>query len=186
MPKDIAGVILNALEQGAEQEGLDIVSVQVSGPGSHPTVSVRIDTLADGDITMDEVVSHTDWVSQVVEAVDPFPGSYELEVSSPGLDRPLRRLSDFDRFVGQKAEVVLTQELDGRRKGTGEIVGTEEQNVEIKLDGSSQLWSFPIDLIKNAHIKPDYAAIFANAKKSQADGDIDDDIEEDIEDSEDL
>lgn len=172
MPKDMTSIILDALEAGAAQEGLDIVDVEVVGPADHRTVRVRIDTLDDGDIDMQTVIDHTPWVSQVVEAVDPFPGAYELEVSSPGIDRPLRRLGDFARFAGSEAEVHLAPTVEGRRKGTGVIQGADEAAGTVTLalqDGEA--WTFPIQALATAKIKPDYAAIFSAAKAASAKAD---------------
>lgn len=165
---DAAGRILEALEQGAQEEGLDIVSVEVAGPAGRPTVRVRIDTLGDAPIDMDEVTARTPWVSQVVEGVDPFPGAYELEVSSPGIDRPLRRPSDFARFAGEQAEVSLREKVDGRGRGTGVIEGVEGDVVTLSVDGSP--WAFSVGQLKSARLKPDYAKIFAQAKEAPADG----------------
>lgn len=159
----VAQRILEALESRASEEGLDIVSVEVAGPQGHPVVRVRIDTLGDGDIDMDDVCARTPWVSDVVEALDPFPGAYELEVSSPGLDRPLRRESDFSRFVGERAEVRVIVEAGERSKGTGPIMSVEDGRVTLEIDGSP--WTFEISSLREAHLKPDYDKIFAAAKE---------------------
>lgn len=156
-----AQAILERLEQGAAQEGVDIVSVEVVGMKDHPVVRVRIDNLDESPIDMDQVVSHTPWVSQVVEDLDPFVDGYELEVSSPGLDRPLRKTHDFERFAGQRVEVSLTSMVDGRMKGTGLLRGAEDGRITVELDGKE--WSFEVGQVKACRIKPDYAAVFAQA-----------------------
>ena len=156
--------VLEALEQGAADQGLDIVDVELSGPGSHPTLRVRIDLLEGGPIDMDRVTACTPWVSEVVEALDPIAGSYELEVSSPGIDRPLRRPSDFARFVGERAEVSSVEPVDGRRSWTGEIVGADDEAVTLEVDGAS--FAIPFAAIKKAKLKPDYEKLMAEAKKA--------------------
>lgn len=163
--KDKAAEILAALEAGSEQEGLDIVDVEVVGPANHPTVRVRIDVLGEGAIDMDEVCARTPWVSQVLEELDPFPGAWELEVSSPGLDRPLRRACDFARFVGERAEVRATRQIDGRGKGVGVIAGVEGDVVTLDIDGTG--WQIPLADIARAQLKPDFDKIFAAAKASE-------------------
>jgi ribosome maturation factor RimP len=157
-----AEAILERLEAAAPQEGLDIVSVEVTGPGDHPIIRVRIDTLDDEPIDMQGVVDHTPWVSGIVEDLDPFPDAYELEVSSPGLDRPLRRARDFGRFVGSRAEASLTQMVGGRMKGTGTIESVDGELVTMSVDGNP--WTFDISQLRTARLKPDYAQIFAQAK----------------------
>lgn len=159
--------ILEALEAGAAEQGLDIVSVEVGGPSDHPTLRVRIDVLEGGPIDMERVTAATPWVSGVVEALDPFPGSYELEVSSPGVERPLRRLRDFEAHVGERAEVVLNSPVDGRRSWTGEIAGVEGEAVLLAVDG--QTVALAVSDMKSAKVKPDFDALFAEAKKAEKD-----------------
>lgn len=160
-----AEAILARLEEGAEQEGVDIVGVEVVGVRDHPVVRVRIDNLDGSAIDMEQVVSHTPWVSQVVEDLDPFVDGYELEVSSPGLDRPLRRERDFARFAGERVEVSLTAMVAGRMKGTGVLLGAADGQATVDLDG--QEWTFGVDQVKSARIKPDFAAVFAQAAKRE-------------------
>ena len=94
--------LVDALERVAADHGADIVDVEVVGASKAPCVRVRVDHADEpaGPITLDEVAAHTGWVNEVVEQIDPFPGAYTVEVSSPGLDRPLRRPRDFERFAG--------------------------------------------------------------------------------------
>lgn len=169
-----AELVLAALEAGAAEQGLDIVSVEVGGPAGHPTLRVRVDTLQGGPIDMESVAAATPWVSQVVEEIDPFPGAYELEVSSPGLDRPLRRESDFARYVGERAEVRTSQPVADRSRGTGVITSAVDGVVTIDVDGTS--WAVPFADIREARLKPDYTKIFAAAKDSGTlDGPVADD-----------
>lgn len=157
-------LILTALEEGAAEQGLDIVSVELSGPANHPTLRVRIDLLEGGLIDMDRVTASTPWVSEVVETLDPFPGSYELEVSSPGIERPLRRACDFARFAGERAEVVTREPVENRRNFTGTIVSAGEEAVVIEVDGTA--YEVALGLVKTAKLKPDFDKIFAAAKKA--------------------
>jgi ribosome maturation factor RimP len=154
--------ILDRLEQAAPDRGLDIVSVEVTGPAKRPVVRVRIDTLSGSPIDMQKVVDETPWVSSIVEELDPFPDAYDLEVSSPGIDRPLRRARDFERFAGERAEVVLQVEAQGRKKGTGVIRGVSGETVTLEIDGSP--WQFLVSEVRTARLKPDYDRIFAQAK----------------------
>lgn len=163
-PDGIEGRVLAALEEGASAQGLDIVSVETSGPKSHPTLQVRIDTLEGGPIDMDRVAEATPWVSSVLDAIDPFPGPWELEVSSPGIDRPLRRLSDFAAFVGQRAEVTVAREDGGVRTIVGVIARAEDGVVALDADG--EVVEAPIAQVRKARLKPDFDAIMAAAKKA--------------------
>ncbi len=161
----VEALVLEALEREAAGRGLDIVSVEVSGPAAHPTLRVRIDELEGGPIDMERVTAATPWVSEVVEALDPFPGAYELEVSSPGIERPLRRARDFAAHLGARAEVVAREPVDGRRSWIGEILASDEGSVTLGVDGRA--CAIPLDLVRQARLKPDFDAIMAAAKKAE-------------------
>lgn len=165
-PDDACSAILEALELAAPAEGLDIVSVELGGTRQHPLVRVRIEALDGSEADMQSIVERTPWVSQVIEELDPFPGSYELEVSSPGLDRPLRRARDFERFMGEEAEATLLEAVDGRKKGSGSITGVDGSAITLTVDG--KVWSFDLAQLKSARLKPDYAALFAAAQHREA------------------
>lgn len=155
--------VLAALEERAGEQGLDIVSVEVSGPSSHPTLRVRVDLVEGGPIDMDRVTAVTPWVAGVVEALDPFSGAYELEVSSPGIDRPLRRPDDFVAFTGEKVEFDSLKPIEGRKSWTGILKGFENGCALVEVDGIVE--ELPLSNMKRCHIKPDYEKIFAAAKQ---------------------
>ena len=157
-------LVLEALEAHAAERGLDIVDVEVAGPASHPTLRVRIDTLEGDTIDMDTVCAQTAWVSEVVEGLDPFADAYELEVSSPGVDRPLRKEADFTRFAGETVVFDARSAVDGRKSWTGVLKGFAEGNVLVEVDG--QECALALDNMKRCHIKPDFDAIMAAAKKA--------------------
>ena len=110
MAQDKAAAILEALEVAGAAHGVDVVDVEVVGATKAPTVRVRLDWSDEGKgtISLDDVAAQTEWVSDVIDVVDPFPGSFTLEVSSPGLDRPLRRERDFVRFAGEQVALTTT------------------------------------------------------------------------------
>lgn len=96
--------ILSALEQAALNHHIDIVDVEVVGSSKNPVVRVRIDHDDEKaeTISLDEVAQETSWISETIDELDPFPASFTLEVSSPGMARPLRRAKDFERFAGEE------------------------------------------------------------------------------------
>ncbi len=93
-------------------------------------------------------------VSAALDVADKIPNAYQLEVSSPGLDRPLRRERDFARFVGESARVRLEAGVEGRRNFSGTIRGAKDGRVEIACDGRS--YELPIDDIVRANLVPDW------------------------------
>ena len=150
---DIERELLAALEAAAPEHGIDVVDVEVVGASKAPVVRVRLDHADESlpTITLDEVTAQSDWVNAVIDEKDPFPGSYTLEISSPGLSRPLRRAHDFERFAGE--DVSLNPiDREGRRHYTGTLKGLVDGRVVVECDGEE--FSFAIDDIKSCKIKP--------------------------------
>lgn len=146
--------IIDALEAVAPEHGIDIVDVEIVGATKAPCVRVRIDRLDGEGISLDEVTAQNAWVSDAVEKLDPISGSYTLEVSSPGMARPLRRPSDFERYIGSAVELVTTA-TEGRRKFKGTIAATDEQAVTLELEDGDQV-SIPHGDVKKCALKPVY------------------------------
>lgn len=149
--------IIDALEAVAATHGIDIVDVEVVGAKRAPIVRVRIDH-ADEElptITLDEVSAQSEWVNEVIDELDPIPDSFMLEISSPGLARPLRRERDFERFAGQNVQLTTTA-TEGRRKFTGELLGISAGVVRLSCDGET--FEILFDQIKSCKIKPSFDA----------------------------
>jgi len=139
--------LIEALEPLASEHGLDLVTVEVAGTRKRPILRVFLDTPA-GGITLDELVDAQEWVDATIEEVDPFIESYDLEVSSPGIDRPLRKRTDFDRFAGEMTVIYLKPGAP-RSKYTGISHGLDGDELEME-DGTMERIAF--DRIKRAHI----------------------------------
>ena len=141
--------LLDALAPRAGQEGVEIVTVEVVGARKAPTIRVYIDT-PDG-VSFDQLASSQAWINDIMDDLDPFPGAYTLEVSSPGIDRPLRTKDHFESFVGETAVVKTAKPLDGRSSWTGAIASVEGDAVRRDVDGEAV--DIPFDTIKRAHLK---------------------------------
>jgi ribosome maturation factor RimP len=158
MRKDLQELWLIA-EPYVRDAGFDLIEVQSGREQGGWIVRLFIDSPAG---TEAGVVSHTDCervsrdVSAALDVADPIPHAYQLEVSSPGLDRPLRREKDFARFVGRNARVRLAEDkgVEGRRNFSGTIRGASNGHVEIECDGRSYL--LPIDDVAKANLVPDW------------------------------
>lgn len=162
MPKTgIEQEIIDALEARAAERGIDVVDVEVVGATKAPCVRVRIDHADESldTITLDEVTEETEWISETLDELDPIPSSFTLEVSSPGLSRPLRKPRDFERFAGQTVQVSLVPG-EGRRRYTGTLLGIEDGSVSLEVDG--QRVSVSYDDIRKCTIKPDFSQLGAN------------------------
>jgi ribosome maturation factor RimP len=97
-------------------------------------------------------------LSAALDVADVITHTYRLEVSSPGIDRPLRRLVDFQRFAGRKVKVRMIDAVEGRRNFSGAIRGAGDGAVEIDCDG--RCYQLPVDAIARAHLVPDWEAEF--------------------------
>lgn len=140
--------LLEALEPLASEHNLEIVTVEVVGSRKAPTIRVYLD--CEGGIGFDELAASQKWVGQLMDEIDPFPGAYTLEVSSPGIDRPLRTPQHFERFAGEKVQITLTQPFEGRTKWTGILNGMKEGAVLVQVE--EQEFALPYEQIKKAHV----------------------------------
>ncbi len=129
--------ILDMIEPVAAEHGLDVVRVRVMG-GQTPTLQIMAER-PDGTMSVAACARFSRAISPVLEAEDPIPTEYHLEVSSPGIDRPLTRAGDFSNWVGHEIKVELgTPGADGRKRFHGTIVSEANGVVELALkDGGS-------------------------------------------------
>lgn len=140
--------ILDSLEAQAEDHGVEIVSVEAVGSRKSPIVRIYIDT--EGGVSFQELTDAQEWIGEIMDDLDPFPGAYTMEVSSPGIDRPLRTSDHFRRFVGEEAKIALKSPLDGRSKFTGVIAEADDDAVKLEFDGGSI--DVPYEAIKKANL----------------------------------
>ena len=157
MPKEGAEKgIIAALEAKGAEHGIDIVDVEVVGATKNPCVRVRIDHADEQapTITLDEVTAETGWISDAIDELDPFPAAFTLEVSSPGLDRPLRRERDFVRFAGSDVSLSTTA-TEGRRKFSGRLECVEDGRVVLTCD--AERVEVPLDEVKKCKVRPDFS-----------------------------
>jgi ribosome maturation factor RimP len=110
--------------------GYRLVRVRISGSAGC-TVQIMAER-PDGTMAIEDCEAASRALSPVLDVADPIEGAYQLEVSSPGIDRPLVRHSDFDRYAGHVAQVEMTVPVDGRRRFRGQLLGTEGDAVRIR------------------------------------------------------
>src|SRR5271168_2716176 len=110
--------------------GYRLVRVRVSGFAGC-TVQIMAER-PDGSLTIEDCEVASRALSPVLDVTDPIEGAYQLEVSSPGIDRPLVRRSDFDRYAGHVAQVEMQVLIDGRRRFRGQLIGTEGDCAKIR------------------------------------------------------
>lgn len=117
-----------------EGMGFTIVRVQLSG-NDRRRLQVMAERQDEAAMTVDDCADISRAVSAVLDVDDPISGAYTLEVSSPGIDRPLVRRRDFERFAGFEARVELAQAMDGRRRFRGRLLGVDGDVVRMSVDG---------------------------------------------------
>ena len=140
------------LEPVVADLGYELIWVQLAGGEGGQIVRVFIDH-AEG-IDVDDCAKVSREISGVMDVEDPIPGNYTLEVSSPGLDRPLAKPAHFEQFAGQQIKLrTFAPSLDGRRRYTGLLKGVAGDEVEIEVDG--ELHAVPLDNIEIARLVPD-------------------------------
>ena len=115
-----------------EDLGFEMVRVRLSN-GNPSTLQIMADRL-DGQIGVDELAEINTSVRTILDVEDPIPENYTLEISSPGIDRPLTRKKDFDSFQGFEAKVETTELIDGRRRFRGVLAGVNNDEVLINLE----------------------------------------------------
>jgi len=117
-----------------EAMGYDIVRVQLSG-GDRQRLQIMAERHADGAMNVDDCAEISRAVAAILDVEDPIEQAYTLEVSSPGIDRPLTRLADFDRFAGFDGRVEMAGPIDGQRRFSGRLCGTRGEAVVLDCDG---------------------------------------------------
>lgn len=139
--------IRTLLEPAVERLGFDLVGVEWVGDRRGPILRLSID--APGGVDARDCVRVSHHVSPLLDADDPIDASYNLEVSSPGIDRPVQRVEDFERFLGYRVKIRLA-EGPPRRRYTGTIGPIEEGELRLLVDGTEH--RLPLDLIERAHL----------------------------------
>jgi ribosome maturation factor RimP len=105
-------------------------------------------------VTLDDCEHVSRAVSEVLDTHDPLPDRYELEVSSPGLERPLRTPEHFARYVGEQVFVELVAPVDGRRRFKGPLAAVTTTTIEVAVDG--QRHAMPLAAVRKAHLAPEF------------------------------
>ncbi|MCC5884082.1 MAG: ribosome maturation factor RimP [Halomonas sp.] len=130
--------------------GFELWGIDYRSQGKQSRLVIYIDH-ADG-VSVDHCADVSRQVSAVLDVEDPVPGEYRLEVSSPGMDRPLYSLDQFARYAGHEVALKLRVPFDGRRKFQGLLAGIEADEVLLQLDGEE--YCFPIESIDQARVVP--------------------------------
>ena len=153
---------LNELLQPLIKElGYEFVGLEYNRNPKHSVLRIYIDRETGVGIEDCEIVSRE--TAALLDVKDPIRSQYNLEVSSPGLDRPLFTPAHYNEFAGHKAQINLFAPQDGRRKFSGQVLSADESSVIIEMDGSEV--TLDINNVVKARLIPDYEKILAGHSK---------------------
>ena len=138
------------LEPAVSRLGYELVGVEYHG-GRRALLRLYIDR--EGGVSVEDCQRVSRQVSGLLDVEDPIPGPYTLEVSSPGLDRPLFRAADFQRFVGREVRIRTDVPLEGRRNFRGVLRGLRGDEVLVEVDGAEL--ALPVERIEQARLVPE-------------------------------
>ena len=145
--------IWSLIQPVVEGLGYELVDIEFRPHPKHGLLRIYIDKEA--GIQLDDCSTVSRQISAMLDVEDPIPGHFDLEVSSPGLDRPLRRAEDFERFTGEMVKIKMGMPtLEGQRNFTGRLLGLENNEVKIEVDG--EIHYLPLGGIDKARLVPQF------------------------------
>lgn len=164
---EIAAVVEPALDD----LGFRLVRVAHFGRDDRQTIQIMAER-PDGTISIDDCETISRQVSPLLDAYDPMPGTYSLEISSPGIDRPLVRPLDFEDWSGYEIKIELSQLIDGRKRFRGQLEGLEDGEVRLEVDLDQigrQVIGLPLDMIADARLVLTDELVRESLRRSKAD-----------------
>ena len=182
--------LVEMLDPVAESVGYEIVRLRLMGGAEQRRLQIMAER-PDGDMNVEDCAKLSRAISEIMDAADPIAGEYTLEVSSPGVDRPLTRLKDFDTYAGLEIRIELDRVAEGRKRFKGELAGVEDGQVGLNLEGEDDVTVyFPFEWIVDAKLvltdKLMQRGAQQRAARVGADGAEHEDLGEDAEDDIDL
>jgi ribosome maturation factor RimP len=145
--QNVQSAVRALLEPTVERLGLELVGVEMTGDQSGPILRLTLDK--PGGVDVADCSRVTRAVSPELDAADPVPGAYRLEVSSPGMERPVQKRSDFLRFVGFRFKLRFNPGTP-RKRMSGHLLAVEEENLRMEVDGQQHI--VPITEIDRANL----------------------------------
>ncbi|WP_144393244.1 ribosome maturation factor RimP [Pleionea sediminis] len=140
------------IEPAVEAVGCEFVGLEYVADGRHSVLRVYIDS--ENGVTIDDCADVSRQVSAVLDVEDPISGHYNLEVSSPGMDRPLFKLEHFERFQGEEVKLRSHTPVEGRRNFRGVLQAVEGDQISLNVDG--HVFTVAFDNIDKARVVPDF------------------------------
>ena len=150
----IEAKISQIIEGAVKELGFSLVRVQfLGGQAGRNQLQIMIEPTEDREMTVEDCQMLSRHISVLIDVDDPIASAYVLEVSSPGVDRPLTRIEDFNRFSGELAKITLRTMIDGRRRFRGRLTGLST-NQKVGIETSFGRFEFNFIEIESARIDP--------------------------------
>ena len=143
--------LLELLDPVAEAAGYEIVRLRLMGGEEARRLQIMAET-PEGDMVVEDCARLSRAISEIMDAADPIAGEYTLEVSSPGVDRPLTRLKDFENYDGFEARIELDRVAEGRKRFRGVLAGVKGDAIGIDLEGEDSTAMIPFEWIVDAKL----------------------------------
>jgi ribosome maturation factor RimP len=159
--------LTDLIEPEARALGFDLVRVKLFGAAGDRTLQVMAERPDTRQLTIDDCAALSRRISDVMDEKDPIDEAYRLEVSSPGIDRPLTRLKDFDDWKSHEARIVLVEPIEGRKQLTGDLNGLEGDRIAIIVRGHG-LMTVGLDQVASAKLMFTDRLLAATAPLSMA------------------
>jgi ribosome maturation factor RimP len=144
--------LLELLDPVAEAAGYAIVRLRLMGGEHARRLQIMAERPVDGDMNVEDCARLSRAISEIMDAADPIAGEYTLEVSSPGVDRPLTRLADFETYEGYEARLELDRVAEGRKRFKGVLAGVDDAQVAVDLEGEEETALIPFAWIVEAKL----------------------------------
>lgn len=145
-----SGELARLLQPAIERLGYELSDLEARLSGGRGVVRVFIDK--PGGIGLEDCEKVSLAVSALLDVEDPVAGKYDLEVSSPGLDRKLTKIEHFQRFKGETVKVQMRFSIEGRRRFRGTLVSSDDESIVVNVDGESH--TLPMAMIDTARLVP--------------------------------
>ena len=143
--------LYDLLEPVIEKMGFEVVRVMTIGV-SNPTLQIMIERKDGKNLVVDDCAAVSRAVSEILDEKDPIEGEYSLEVSSPGLDRPLTKPKHFERFAGYEAKIETDEAVDGRKRFKGKLRGVDENKIMgLRMEDGKE-YKIPFDMVAKAKL----------------------------------
>jgi ribosome maturation factor RimP len=158
---DVVARIRESAERVTAAHGLELFDLQLTRESQGWVVRVTIDrpgpaATPDESVSIEDCATVSRELSTILDVDDPIDREYTLEVTSPGLDRPLRHEADFRRFVGRTASIVLAEAVDGQSYFSGRLGGVEDGHVVLLVGKRNRAHRLPLDGIKRARLEVEF------------------------------